>query len=272
MKASAFLIIPLLLSAASCGDSSAGHDAENATQNSPQAAQAMHDEEIIRLVYDPAYNVPDNFYIDDRANSPGSFTIHHVLDESNSFELCTDDYQSALDIEAADNASRAVSGTFVSAVETDRYFEVVRELAYTDGVGNITDPTSPGYSRVFRCSSIRRDGVDRHLLNGYAGVINSRPIDARAIREFTEYLWQFRFFATGRRVVLTSVGESTATSLEHVLALAFRTSQGQDQCDLIEIAEWRFSVARSSGEVSKTFRDLRSFEAKLEAGTPVICQ
>ena len=271
MKVSTIHTLFLLAFVVSCGGGSAGSNAGSQAQKTAQNTQAPNDHEIATLVYDPNYSVPNDFFIDARAGTPGSYTIHHILDASGSYEVCTDDYQTALDMEAADNAARAVSGPFVASIETPRYFEITRALSYTDSVGNVGDPTSPGYARVFKCSNTERDGVDRSLLDGFAGTINARPIDTAAIREFTEYLWQFRFFPAGRPVVLRSDSDTREASLEQRLQLAFRRSQGPDRCDLIQVAEWRFSVAAASGEVSKQFTELRSFEARLVDGAPTLC-
>ena len=271
MKVSTVHTVFLLAFVVSCGGGSAGSDPTPEVAVSEQNTHALDNREIAALVYDQNYEVPDGFFIDARANTQGSYTVHHVLDPSGSFEVCTDNYQSALDMEAADNASRAVSGPFVSSVETPRYFEITRELSYPDSVGNVAAPTSPGYARIFKCSNTQRDGVDRNLLDGYAGTINTRPIDATVIREFTEYLWQFRFFPAGRRVVLASHTGAQGSLLEHELYLAFRRSQGPDRCDLVEVAAWRFSVDTVSGEVSKQFSELRSFEARLVDGIPALC-
>jgi len=272
MKASSFLFVFLFTITAACGgsDSTDAPDVATAGQDDPKPF-TMSNSEIASLVYDPAYSVPDGFFVDQRAETARSYTIHHVLDGSGSYELCSDDYQAAMEWERADNDARAVTGLFVSAAETPRYFEFVRELEYTDDVGNVGDPTSPGYARVFKCSNTDRNGVDRSLLDGYAGVINARPVNPAAVRDFTEYLWQFRFFPAGRRVVLDSSAESRAASYDHVLRLAFRMSQGSGRCDRIELSEWRFSADRSSGEVRKSFSMLRSFEARLVDGAPSIC-
>ena len=260
MKASNVLIIPLFALAAACGG-----------DNTAAATLGMSDSKIAALVYNPEYSGPDGFFRDARADTQRSYTIHHVTDASGSFELCTDDYQTAVNWEAADNASRAVNGEFVSVAETGRYFEVVRELDYNDDVSNVGDPTSPGYARVFKCSHTRRDGVDRNLLDGFAGTLNARPIDANSMREFTEYLWQFRFFAGGRRVVLDSAGGSTATKVEHTLRIAFRINQGAGRCDRIEVADWRFAADRESGDVQKTFTTVRAFDAELRDGVATLC-
>jgi len=103
------------------------------------------DEQVMAMAYDNMYNAPENFFVDERSNTTGSYTIYQVKDESVSYELCTNDYAEASAWESADNASRSVDGLYVDSYENDRYFEFIRELAYADGIGNISDPTSPGF-------------------------------------------------------------------------------------------------------------------------------
>ena len=273
MRASTCLIAPLFALLASCGGSGGSGTANPSdSDEGGLSPTTLSDGEILSRVYDPEYTVPHGFFVDARADTQGSYTVHHVLDASHSYELCTDDYQTAAGWEAADNESRAVRGVFVSAAETARYFEFVRELDYVSDVSNVSGPTSPGYARIFKCSNTNRDGVDRTLLNGYAGVINSRPVGANEIRDFTEYLWQFRFFPAGRVVVLDSVRSSAANDPQHTLQLAFRFGQGSGRCDRIEVADWRFRANRTTGDVGKTFETLRSFEARLVNGMPTPCE
>jgi len=190
-----------------------------------------------------------------------------VLDDSNSYERCTDDLVEAQDWEAADNASRAVSGYYVTSYENDRYFEFVRELAYTEDVGNIGDPTSPGFARVFKCNHTNRDGVDRMLLDGYAGRLNPERLDADSLREFTEYLWQFTFLNVKAKKVVASDGDG----LQHTLLLALLVNQGDRACDRVDVVEWRYRADPSSGEITRRFVRLRSFEARFDAGIPAFC-
>ena len=57
------------------------------------------DEEVLAAAYDPTYDVPEGFFVDDRANTEGSYTIHHVKDASLSYELCSDDIDGATAVE-----------------------------------------------------------------------------------------------------------------------------------------------------------------------------
>lgn len=273
MKFSTQSLLPLLLIAAACGGSgSPDTSPSEAISNGNPAYVLPSDEAILAKAYDNDYRVPDGFFVDERSETIRSYTVHHVLDESGSFEICSNDLVEAQALEDADNRSRAVNGYYVTSHQTERYFEFIRELDYTQDVGTIADITSPGYARIFKCSYTNRDGVDRSLLNGYSGRINTARLDAATLREFTEYLWQFRFFNASRKKVIDSYGISGPSTLQHVLLLAFVFNQGVDTCDRVEVVEWRFGADADSGQISRQFDTLHSFEATLSEGRPTFCE
>ncbi len=271
------LLLPAVLALSACGGGGSGEAPKPPSAASePVVAGPLYelpsDYDVASKIYDTVYSVPAGFYVDQRAATSVSYTIHHVMDESRSFELCTDDYATAEALEAADNESRAVNGRFISSSETDRYFEFVRELAYTQDVGNVTEPTSPGYGRVFKCSNTSRDGVDRSEFEGFAGYLNVAPRSADDVKVFAEYLWQFAFFPYRHKKVLESVSSADGTALNQTLVLGFAINQGTSRCDRIEIVEWAFSADRASGRVDQRFDLVKSFEARYEAGTAVVCE
>jgi len=63
---------------AACGDEAAAPVAELA----PDANALPADEEILAKVFDSDYFVPDDFLVDARADTPGSYTLYHVKDTS----------------------------------------------------------------------------------------------------------------------------------------------------------------------------------------------
>jgi hypothetical protein len=264
-------LLPAALIAAACSGSGERGPETGGSRAAAGEAALVVETDIAALVYDPDYSVPAGFFEDERAGTGRSYTLHHVLDASGSYELCTDDYAVASSWEEADNAERSVQGYLVEAYDNDRYFEFARELAYDSDVGNVDGTTSPGFARVFKCSSTNRDGVDRSLLSGYAGTLNSRPLSADSIRVFTEYLWQFAFFPVSYSKVVDSYGGTTGSAHTHTLQLALATRQGAGRCDLIEVANWVFSVDRDSGIVEMQFTTVHRFEAKLEDGGIRIC-
>ena len=82
---------------------------------------------------------------------------------SQSFELCSDDLVEA---QAWEDCGQCVARRqrLLRDVDRDaRYFEIVRELAYDNDVGNINSPTTPGFGRVFKCehTNPRRRGPQR---------------------------------------------------------------------------------------------------------------
>lgn len=271
MKIKTKSLLPILAIATACGGSGSSPEPQQSTTGVPAAKLLPTNEQILEKVYDSQYSVPDDFFVDERASMTRSYTLHHVLDQSDSFEMCSDDLIEAQAWEQADNASRAVSGYYVTSYENDRYFEFARELSFTDDVSNIGDITSPGFARVFKCSHTNRDGVDRQLLDGYAGRLNPAELDAQLLREFTEYLWQFRFFHVSDKKILESTAESLGSALQHTLLLALVTNQGTDRCDLVELVEWRFRADAATGAVERTFDQVRSIEADFTDGEASVC-
>ena len=273
MRFTALMLLPLLATAASCGGGGSSDTPKPAALPAePVTTTALPSREsIIAKVYDPDYSVPAGFFVDERSSTAGSYTVHHVMDETVSYELCTDDFAVAEAWEAADNASRSVNGYYVGAYENARYFEFIRELNYDDDVGNVSNPTSPGYARVFKCSNTVRDGVDRSSLSGYAGRLNVRPLTDERLREFAEYFWQFTYFPQRYRKVLDSMPVAAGGGLDHSLLLAFASGQGTGRCDRVEVVSWSFSADTTTGDISSEFRTLTTFEAELVDGSPQLC-
>jgi len=272
MKTKTKFLLPLLVIATACGGAGSSTESQTSPTGAADAKLLPTDDQILAKVYDTAYSVPDDFFVDERASMTRSYTLHHVLDASDSFEMCTDDLVIAQALEQADNAARSVSGYYVASYENDRYFEFARELSFTDDISNIGDITSPGFARVFKCSNTNRDGVDRQLLEGYAGRLEPAELDSQSLREFTEYLWQFRFFQVSDKKVLESTAESLDGGLQHTLLLALVTNQGVDRCDLIDVVEWRFHASATTGEIERTFDSVRRFEARFADGVPSLCE
>jgi hypothetical protein len=245
----------------------------SACRSESDSARALPaDEEILAKAYDTVKRVPDDFLVDERANTAGSYTIYHVMASSASYELCSDDYAEAIAWENADNETRSTVGELVGSSENARYFEFIRDLTYPDDIGNIPDLTTPGFSRVFKCNYVNRSGVDRTNRNGFAGTLNVRPNSAETLKELVEYLWQFTFFWPATKTVLESYSSDTGDYFRHTLLLAFVSRQGLDQCDLVDVVEWVFDADKSSGELRKDFNVLYRLEAKRIGGVPQKCE
>lgn len=249
-----------------------GTDAPVVSASVAGARPFPSDAEILSKAYDPLFQVPENFLIDERAGMSQSISLHHVKNDSGDYELCTDDFSQALAWETTDNENAAVQGAFTGSIETSRYFEFIRELSSNTAIDNIAAPTSPGFARVFKCTFVNRDGVNRHSRNGDAGTLNTAALSIATIQYFTEYMWQFTFFWPATKTVLETFSAETAVAYQHTLLLAFLTNRGTDSCDLVEVVNWTFSVDKISGRMIKNFMPVYDLEARLDnTGTPVVC-
>jgi hypothetical protein len=85
-------------------------------------------------------------------------------------------------------------------------------------------------------------------------------------------MWQFTFFWPAKKKVLETFATETDSAFQHTLLLAFMTKQGADQCDLIEVVDWVFSVDKNDGHITKEFRLLYDMEVRLvDNGIPQKC-
>ena len=261
------LIVVLVLT----GCTSGGPD----TVELPPPREFPTREQALDLIYSTTYRVPSDFYVDDRADTPRSYTVYHVknlaIREEDRWELCTDDFQTAYDWEQADNDRRLIGGVFVEWVENDRYWEFVRELDVSGSVGN-TGLTEPGFARVFKCSYVNRDGVDRTNENGYGGTFNA-PLSLAAASEFAEYMWQWKYWGATTAKVLDTYSEDAGDVYKHRLLLGLAVDQYDPErdCDLIQIVDWVWIFDKATGEITKRVEAVDRFDAKLENGTPIVC-
>lgn len=264
----------LLLIVATALLSGCGAAAQSGAPDTPPtvaAKNAPDHADLLNKVYDTSYSTPDGFHVDERAETEETYTVHHVKDISVSYEVCTDDFHEALAWEAADNESRVVNGHFVDSTENPWYFEFTRELTYPNDVGNVQGETTLGFSRIFKCATISRNGVDRNLRDGFGGTLNARPVTAATVKDLTEYLWQFEYFESSARKVIESMSTETDDDIRQTLRLAFLYPQGYGTCDRIEVVDWTFSADKHSGEITRQFQFRFAIEAQHDSGKPVEC-
>ncbi len=266
-----FLTLSSILFTA-CGSGSTVTTADTADSASQSTKPDFSRSDIIAAIYDKDYTVPADFLVDERAGTVDSYSLYHVKDSSVSYELCSSDFETARQLEQADNDSRAVNGHFVDSYENDLYYEFIRELSYPDGAGNVGGLTTPGFARIFKCDAVDRTGVDRNVRDGFAGRLNANAVTPAGLGRLTEYLWQFVFFEAAHSKVLATFSLENATAYEHTLMLAFAFRRATDQCDRIEVIDWTFTADKQTGELHKKFVLHSAFGARFVNGAPQLCQ
>ena len=177
------------------------------------------------------------------------------------YELCTDDWTEALAWSETIALAAPVYLALVGNDATERYFELDRVPQ--------DDPQHYERIRVYRCSYLDRSGVDLDGASDFAGTFNRRPLDADALRELSEYLWQFSEYDNANHVVLASTGEAATNGLEHTLKLA--SLERGATCDRVVLRNWTHTVDLATGTLRSVVTALREFDVRREGDAVVGC-
>ncbi|MFK8017267.1 MAG: hypothetical protein AB8G17_17725 [Gammaproteobacteria bacterium] len=263
MRHPPLLIIALMLSACSAGNSEPTAD--------PVAADAQAflppDAVLIGKAYATQVSVPEGFARDSTDQLTGAFTLRHLRatdlnEQANSpSELCADTLSNAMQWSDDADARRPLRGPLLSVLDTARYFEMTRQInALPDWVA---------IERVFKCQYFDRAGASASALVGPAGKLNQTPIDASAVRELAEYLWQFSQYNNIGNAVITSAAGTASTGWRHTLTLASLTRY-DDVCDQIDVFDWHFDAA-PSGELTVSQEAILQIHSDNSQGIPSAC-
>jgi hypothetical protein len=255
----------VLLVACNGGESGGNPDPAGASSQSMRHGLTLTDLQIAELLYAGTQRTPAGFVSDAPPPGMGVVSTHHLQNThlaiaADRHELCTDDWNQALNWS---NATAGETELLVGNSTTDHYFEFQR---MRDGVPVVTTRV-----RVFRCAYLDRSAVDLADVQGPAGLLNLRPIDAGALRNLSEYLWQFSPYNNADHAVLLSRGASMATGLEHEVVQARLERSGHGGCDRVTVAAWRHKVAFATGALVREWVPLWEFGARREVGGVATC-
>jgi len=215
------------------------------------------DRDIAARLYAGAPRTPPGF-LDDAA--PAGFaqvTTYHVktaqlaAPAATSYEVCSDDWSQAFAWSEEVAAASSPYLDFVGNEATVRYYELDRVPR--------GQPDRYVRMRVFRCSYLDRIGVDTTAADGFAGMLNARPLDPAAVRELSEYLWWFTTYNNADHAVLASE-PSSGGALAHVLAIASleRAAFGAG-CDRVTLRDWTHTADPNTGVLQLTTAVVREF-------------
>jgi hypothetical protein len=257
----------LLTLLAACNGTETGSETAAAQAQIPaqRSGIALTDTHIAELLYAGTPRVPTDFFSDAPPPGSGVVSTYHLQNTQLSpatarYELCTDDMAQAR------NWSNTVSGsaeTLVGESALDRYFEFQR---VRNGIPMVTVR-----ARVFRCTYLDRSGVNLADMQGSAGRMNLRPIDAAALRTLSEYLWTFSTFNNADYAVLASRGAQQNASLEHEIVMAQLIRVGSGGCDRISVSTWRHRLELAPGTLGREWIPLWEFGARQQSGSVTTC-
>jgi hypothetical protein len=254
----------LLALLAACNGTETGETA-TAQAQAQRSGIALSDVRIAELLYTGAPRVPADFLSDAPTPGSGVVSTYHLQSTplspgTSRYELCTDDQDQA---RGWSNAFSGGAEILVGESTSDRYFEFQR-------VRNGT-PIVSVRARVFRCAYLDRSAVNLDDVQGSAGLMNLRPIDAAALRGLSEYLWMFSNYNNADHAVIASRGAQQNGSLEHEIVMAQLIRAGSGGCDRVSVATWRHRIDLGSGALVREWVPLWEFGARQDIGGVTTC-
>lgn len=274
-------VLSTTLVTTSCGGGGGGGGGNSGAGDEPappsaapivSRAVAQSDLEIAQLIYAGTPRTPAGFYEDPQPTGPEYVSTTHLKNHDLAtasasdplHELCTDDWNEALEWSEAHAQNAADYADLVATEDDDRYFEFGRVRAEA--------PEHYVRERVFKCAYVDRSAADLRVSEGAAGQLNLRPLTAVELRTFSEYLWQFTSYNNFGYAVLKSSGESSAATLTHTLHIAALVRNGMSEtCDRIDIVAWRHTLDPSSGTLTLDTETEFSFGARESDGVVELC-
>lgn len=281
MRAAMIVALTALVSACGGGGEDSSEGAAQASapphQSAPSAPAAVNADpaplpsqlEIAGLLYSDRQRTPVGFLAAHVAPAQGYVATVHLKNVAAAdlsqplHELCTEDWNQALQWADAAAARSAEPSDLVENNTTAAYFEFVR-------VSRLS-AQAVTRQRVFRCDYVDRDGVDLRDGEGYAGVFNVDAAGARELRDLSEYLWSFTPYNNFGHVVLRSAGTSRAGGLEHTLTLARLVRGAAGACDEVEVLEWRHSYDSASASLALDVETISRFRARALGAHVEVC-
>jgi hypothetical protein len=263
----ATLATTLLIS--SCGSGGGGGDPPaSPAQVVPPRPVDQSDLQIAQLLYAGTPRTPAGFQEEMKPAGQAHVSTVHLKNtdvdltlsaSSPQHELCTDDWNTALDWSETSAHESTQYADLVATDDAARYFEFGRARS--------GDPDFYVRQRVFKCSYLSRATADLRTAEGMAGQLNQRPLSGEELRSLSEYLWQFTSYNNFGHAVLRSSGTTTPTTLTHTLIIATVERAGiSATCDQIEVIAWRHNLDAASGALQLDVETLWSFGARENAG------
>jgi hypothetical protein len=270
-RALRLIISGVILLLGACGGGGAENSATPNLQTAGVSAGVTQtNAEIAALIYNDSQRTPSGFYTEAVPVFSGYVATSHLkTTDINSvavlhYELCTDDFNQALQWSDTANSLSGDNATLTGNDTTDVYFEFDR----------LRPGTPQGYlrQRVYKCAYLNRNTVDLQASSGDAGILNARPLNTTTLKNLSEYLWQFTAYNNFGNVVLNSSGASGSNSLTHSIVVATLTrANSADSCDSIDVATWQHSLDSTTGDLTLSVTPLFTFQAQESNGAVLVC-
>jgi hypothetical protein len=240
--------------------------------NAP-ASTASADSSLADRLYKGTQRTPDGFAVEARPSSvTGTLSTRHLKNTdfatgpqaiSPTYEVCTNDMAQAI---AWSESQANWNGQYsdMSEVHGDsRVWEVTRVPR--------ADSTALLRHRVFRCDYLDRANTDLRAEGGAAGSMNQRPLTASELEALAEYLWQFTMFNNSDYAVESSSSSANSGLLVHTIRMGQIVRGSTGSCDTVHIVDWTHTMDSTTGALTRSLTNVRTFKAKNTDGAAELC-
>ena len=217
--------------------------------------------EIAAALYRDSARTPAGFYLDPKPAGQAFVATSHIKNNDVAptsaahFELCTNDWNQALQWSEVAAVSGGVYGNLVGNSSTTRFFEFERLRPGT--------PQLLLRQRVFLCSYLDRSDATADISAGPAGVFNLRPLSTSDLKLLSEYLWGFTAWNNFGSAVLVSEPDPMDSAMTHALVVATLVVDGTAPgCDRVEVVAWKHHVQTNTGALERSLVPLWSFNVR----------
>jgi hypothetical protein len=278
------LVVMLSATFAACGGGGGSGSGASASVSAPTSVTSppvvsapsgttSADTTLADRLYKGTQRTPDGFAVEARpSNVSGTLSTRHLKNTdfatgpqaiSPTYEVCTNDMAQAI---AWSESQANWNGQYsdMSEVHGDsRLWEITRVPR--------ADATALLRHRVFRCDYLDRANTDLRADGGAAGSMNQRPLTATELAALAEYLWQFTMFNNSDYAVQSSSGSASGSSLVHTIRMGQIVRGASGTCDTVQIVDWTHTMDSSTGALTRSLSNVRTFKAKSSGGTTELC-
>jgi hypothetical protein len=228
---------------------------------------------LAERIYKGTQRTPDGFAVEARPSSvSGTLSTRHLKNTdfatgpqaiSPTYEVCTNDMAQAI---AWSESQANWNGQYsdMGEVRGDSHmWEIVRVPR--------ADVTAMLRHRVFRCDYLDRTNTDLRADVGAAGSMNQRPLTAGELESLAEYLWQFTMFNNADSAVASSSDSGSGSSIAHTIRMGQLVRGASGTCDTVQIVDWTHTMDSTTGALTRSLANVRTYKAKNTGGTTELC-
>ena len=252
---------------------SAPQSVPNPPVSQPAPPTSAADLSLADRIYKGTQRTPEGFAVETRpSNVTGTLSTRHLKNTdfasglqaiSPTYEVCTNDMAQAI---AWSESQATWNGQYSDMTEVhgdSRLWEIDRVPR--------ADVTALLRHRVFRCDYLDRTNTDLRADAGAAGSMNQRPLTAGELESLAEYLWQFTMFNNSDTAVESSSGSGSGGSIVHTIRMGQLVPGASGACDTVQIVDWTHTMDTTTGALTRSLTNVRSFKAKNTGGATELC-